>query len=423
MTAPMNVPMNASTAAACDLLLKGGRVIDSAQGLDALLDVAICGDRIARIAPDIDPATARRVVDVSGAIVSPGLIDLHAHVYRHITDFGVEADDAGVNAGCTTIVDQGSAGAWTFDGFKAHVVDRAVSEVFLFISTNLTGTLRGCRGGPLCQTPELSDVDVLASFAQRFPGVIKGVKGHSDSGGWSLWGRRMFEISRACADAAGLPLYVHTGELWKVDEARRPEPRSVMEDTLELVRPGDLLAHCYSCRDDGILGPLERPSQALLDAIASGVRLDLGHGVNFSFDTARRMMDAGLLPYSISSDVHGDFYTHDNDTTLDYSLLGAMSKLLATGFDLGFVLRATTLHPATVLRMAQEIGTLVPGTRADVSVLTQIDGPWTYRDCLGVEVVGRSRLVPRLVVRAGQLHTPTRRLLRDITRPDERLAA
>lgn len=416
--------MSTQTPPECfDLLLKGGRVVDPAQGLDALLDVAIVGDRIAQVAPGIVPSTARRVIDVAGSVVAPGLIDLHTHVYRHVTDFGLEADDAGIHSGCTTIVDQGSAGAWTFDGFKAHVVDRAVTEVLLFISTNLTGTLRGCRGGPVCQTPELSDVDVLARFAQRFPEVIKGVKGHSDSGGWSHWGRQMLEISRACADTTGLPLYVHTGELWKVDESRRPEPRSVMEATLELVRPGDLLAHCYSCRDDGILGPSERPPQALLDVLATGVHLDLGHGVNFSFDTARRMMAAGLSPYTVSSDVHGDFHTHDNDTTLDYSLPGAMSKLMALGFDLGFVLRATTVHPASVLRMQHEIGTLAPGTRADVSVLTLAEGPWTYRDCLGEVLVGHSRIVPRLVVRAGRLHTPTRRLLRDVTRPDERLAA
>lgn len=411
------------TSAGPDLLLVGGRVIDPASGTDAQMDVAIDGGRIAAVGPALARAGARRVVDVSGSLVTPGLIDLHAHVYRHITDFGVEADDAGINAGCTTIVDQGSAGAWTFDGFKAFVVDRAATEVLLFISTNLTGTLRGCRGGPLCQTPELSDVDVLAGFAARFPEIIRGVKGHSDSGGWSHWGNRMFEMSRACADATGLPLYVHTGELWKVDETNRPDPRSVMRDTLALVRPGDLLAHCYSCRDDGIIGPLAAPQQELLDSLATGVHLDLGHGVNFSFDTARRMMDAGLVPYTISSDVHGDFYTHDNDTTLDYSLLGAMSKMLALGFDLDYVVRATTVHPATVLRMLPEIGTLAVGSRADVSVLDAVEGPWTWRDSLGMAMPGDRRLVPRLVVRAGQVHVPTRRLLRDVTGPWERLAA
>lgn len=407
----------------CDLLLTGGRVLDPASGTDATLDVAISGGRIAAVGSALPRQAARRVIDVTGSIVTPGLIDLHAHVYRHITDFGVEADDAGINAGCTTIVDQGSAGAWTFDGFKAFVVDRARTEVLLFISTNLTGTLRGCRGGPLCQTPELSDVDVLARFAERFPEIIRGVKGHSDSGGWSHWGKRMFEISRACADAAGLPLYVHTGELWKVDETNRPEPRSVMRDTLELVRRGDLLAHCYSCRDDGILGPLARPPQELLEALARGIHLDLGHGVNFSFDTARRMMDADLIPYTVSSDVHGDFHTHDNDTTLDYSLLGAMSKLLALGFDLAYVIRAVTLHPAQVLKMQAEIGTLATGSRADVSVLDAVEGPWTWHDCLGEALPGHVRLVPRLVVRAGEPHVPTRRLLRDVTGPWERLAA
>ena len=406
-----------------DLLLTGGRVIDPASATDARLDVAITAGRIAAVAPSLPRQSARRIVDVSGSLVTPGLIDLHAHVYRHLTDFGVEADDAGINAGCTTIVDQGSAGAWTFDGFKAFVVDRAATEVLLFISTNLTGTLRGCRGGPVCQTPELSDVEVLAGFAKRFPDIIRGVKGHSDSGGWSHWGKRMFEISRHCADATGLPLYVHTGELWKVDETNRPEPRSVMRDTLALVRPGDLLAHCYSCRDDGILGPLQKPPGELLEALATGVHLDLGHGANFSFDTARRMMNAGLVPYTISSDVHGDFYSHDNDTTLDYSLLGAMSKLLALGFDLGYVIRAATEHPASVLRMLDQIGTLATGSRADISVLDAIDGPWTWHDGTGAELPGSRRLVPRLVVRAGKVHVPTRRLLRDVTVPGERLAA
>ena len=113
----------------------------------------------------------------------------------------------------------------------------------------------------------------------------------------------------------------------------------------------------------------------------------------------------------------------DNDTTLDYSLLGAMSKMLALGFDLDYVVRATTVHPATVLRMLPEIGTLAVGSRADVSVLDAVEGPWTWRDSLGMAMPGDRRLVPRLVVRAGQVHVPTRRLLRDVTGPWERLAA
>ena len=405
-----------------DLVLKGGRVIDPAQDLDAIRDVAIAGGRIAAIEADIAASRAARTVDVSGAVVTPGLIDMHVHVYRHCTDFGLPPDDAGVNAGVTTIVDQGSAGAWTFDGFKAYCMDPAVSEVFSFLSVNLSGTLRGCKGGPVIQNPDYIDLEVMQSFIERFPRQIRGIKGHSDSASWSLWGSVMLRRAREIADRNKLPVYVHTGELWKTDEKHRPEPRSVMEETLFFVRPGDLLAHAYSSRDDGVLGK-GKPSPRLVQAVRDGVHLDIGHGVNFCFDTARRMMDAGLYPHTISTDVHGDFATHDNDSTLDYSMVGTMSKLMALGFDLPFVVRASTWNPAGVLRLQDEIGSLKVGTRADVSVLDLVEEPWEFRDCNKEVLKADRRIVPRLVVRAGRALTPTNRLLRDVMRARDLQAA
>ena len=405
-----------------DLVLKGGRVIDPAQDLDAIRDVAIAGGRIAAIEVDIAASRAARTVDVSGAVVTPGLIDMHVHVYRHCTDFGLPPDDAGVNAGVTTIVDQGSAGAWTFDGFKAYCMDPAVSEVFSFLSVNLSGTLRGCKGGPVIQNPDYIDLEVMQSFIERFPRQIRGIKGHSDSASWSLWGSVMLRRAREIADRNKLPVYVHTGELWKTDEKHRPEPRSVMEETLFFVRPGDLLAHAYSSRDDGVLGK-GKPSPRLVQAVRDGVHLDIGHGVNFCFDTARRMMDAGLYPHTISTDVHGDFATHDNDSTLDYSMVGTMSKLMALGFDLPFVVRASTWNPAGVLRLQDEIGSLKVGTRADVSVLDLVEEPWEFRDCNKEVLKADRRIVPRLVVRAGRALTPTNRLLRDVMRARDLQAA
>jgi dihydroorotase len=406
-----------------ELVLKGGRVLDPSQELDAKRDVGISAGRIAAIEPDIAAARAVRVVDVAGALVTPGLIDLHVHVYRHFTDFGLPPDDAGVNAGVTTVVDQGSAGAWTFDGFKAYAVDPSATDVRAFLSVNLSGTLRGCRGGPVIQNPDYIDLDVMQRFIEKFPEVIRGVKAHSDSASWSLWGSVMLRRAREIADRTGLPMYVHTGELWKTDEKHRPEPRSVMEETLFFVRPGDTLAHCYSSRDDGVLGRDRKPSARLVEAVKSGVHLDIGHGVNFCFDTARRMMDAGLYPHTISTDVHGDFFTHDNDTTLDYSMVGTMSKLLALGFDLPFVVRASTQHPAKVLRVSGEIGTLRPGARADVSVLDLVEEPWTFTDCNKEVLNAGRRIVPRLVVRAGRTITPTNRLLRDVVRARDLQAA
>jgi dihydroorotase len=402
-----------------DVLLKGGRVIDPSQNLDATMDVAVRGDRIVALAPDLDERDAVRVVDVAGALVTPGLIDLHVHVYQHITDFGVPVDDAGVNAGVTTVVDQGSAGGWTIEGFKAFIADKAVTETLCFISINLSGTLRGCRGGPVIQNPDYVDVEMLVRFARQFPEMIKGVKTHLESGGMSKWWTRMAQQAFVAAEQLGLPVYLHTGQLWPVVESSRPDPEVVRDEVLRMIRPGDLMAHCYSGRDDGLLGPHEQPSAALIETVARGVHLDLGHGSNFSFSTARRMMAAKLYPYTISTDVHGDFFTHNNDTTLDYSLVGAMSKMMALGFDLGFVIRASTLHPAQVLRMDKEIGTLAVGSRADISVLDLVIEPWEFKDSNDEVLTAQKRLVPRLVLRQGRVIVPTRRLLRDVCRASE----
>lgn len=405
------------------LLLKGGRVLDPASNIDAVMDVAISGDRIAKVAADIPASTAAEVRDVKGLVVTPGLIDLHVHVYQHITDFGLNPDDAGVNAGVTTVVDQGSAGAWTFDGFKVFMHDVAVTEVLCFLSVNLTGTLRGSKGGPVGQNPTLIDLDVMQKFIDKYPEVIRGIKGHGEASSWSNYGSVMLQRAREIADRNGLPLYIHTGELWKTDERNRPRPETVLPEVLHFAKPGDLLAHCYSNREDGILGKREKPSPELLDALASGVHLDLGHGVNFSFDTARRMVAAGLFPYTISTDVQGDFTSHNDDSKLDFSLCGAMSKMMALGMDLPFVVRAATQHPAEVLRMGDEIGSLKPGSRADVSVLEHLQEPWVFKDRLGGSQPGQSRLVPRLVVRKGKAIVPTNRLLRDVVQVRDLLPA
>ena len=232
-----------------DLLLKGGRVLDPASNIDGQFDVAIKGDRIAKVAAGIDPASATEVRDVAGRLVTPGLIDLHVHVYQHVTDFGLNPDEAGVHAGATTVVDQGSCGAWTFDGFKVFMHDPAITEVLCFLSVNLTGTLRGSKGGPIGQNPTLIDLDVMQKFIEKYPDIIRGIKGHGEASSWSNYGSVMLQRAREIADRTNLPLYIHTGELWKADERNRPRPETVLPEVLHFAKPGDLLAHCYSQAD------------------------------------------------------------------------------------------------------------------------------------------------------------------------------
>ncbi|MEO0488662.1 MAG: amidohydrolase/deacetylase family metallohydrolase [Cyanobacteria bacterium J06659_2] len=397
-----------------DLVLTGGHVIDSSQSLDGPYDVAIRDGKIAAIAPQLPPYTAKATQDVTGKLVCPGFIDLHVHVYEWVTDFGLWPDDVGVNAGVTTVVDQGSCGPLTFLGFKANIVEQAQTDVRCFPSVNLAGALKGGMGSPALHSPDMVDLDALRQLAQENPETVRGFKVHGESGALSRWGTQVIELARQAADAAQLPLYVHTGELFAVVEENRPSPEQVIDYVLPHLKPGDLLAHCYSCRPDGLMGDRDTPSPALVQAIEEGVRLDLGHGINFSFAIARRMMEQGLIPYTISSDVHGDFATPHNDATLDYSLCGALSKLVALGMELKEAIAAVTLHPATVLQAEADLGTLKAGTRADITVLEKMDAPWICRDAKGEQLIAPQRFSPAWVVKSGELITPHRRLLKDL---------
>ncbi len=398
---------------AADLLIRNGTVIDPANGIEARLDVAVDGGRIEAVAPDLSGLPARQSIDARGALVCPGLIDLHVHVYEWVTNFGVNADDAGVNAGCTTIVDQGSAGAWTFGGFKAYVIDRSRTDVRSFVSVNLAGALKGGMRGDILHNPRMVDIEDLVRVAAQHPRLIRGFKCHGESGAISHWGTEVLEAAVRAADRAGLPLYCHTGELFPVVEANRPVAEQVLPRVVPVLRPGDTLAHVYSSMPDGIMGAGDAVPDIVGQALRKGLHFDVGYGINFSFDIARRMMAAGVLPNTISSDIHGDFGSYHDDSKLDYSLCGAMTRMLALGMPLGEVIRRVTANPAAILRDA-DIGSLSAGTLADITILDRLEGDWLLRDGRGEGLLATERLVPRLVVRAGEVIKPSLRYLPDL---------
>jgi dihydroorotase len=398
-----------------DLVLANGHVVDAALGLDGRAAVAIRDGRIAAVAPRLPPHTARSTVDVAGGVVCAGLIDLHAHVYEWVTNFGLNADDAGIDSGVTTLVDAGSAGAWTFGGFKAYVIDRMRTDVRSFVSINVAGALKGGMRGDVLHNPGMVDVADLVAVARAHPHDVRGIKCHGESGALSHWGTDVLRRAVEAGNSAGLPLYCHTGELFPVREANRPAADQVLEQVVPVLRPGDVLAHVYSALPDGIMGTGDAVPAIVLHALERGLHFDIGYGINFSYAIARTMMAAGVLPHTISSDVHGDFASFHDLGRLDYSLAGAMTRMLALGMPLADVIRRTTLHPAQVLRAEREIGTLEPHTRADITVLDRLDGAWTLKDGVGETLAARERLMPRLVVRAGVAHVPHNRLLTDLT--------
>src|ERR1700719_1135709 len=266
MSAATNNPMPLRA----DLLLRGGRVIDPANDHDGIADVAIRNGRVVAFGAAAQELAPKRQIDVRGAIVTPGFIDMHVHVYEWVTNFGVPADAVGIQSGATTIVDQGSSGAWTFGGFKAFIADPARTDVRAFVSINVAGALQGGMEGTTLHNPGMAQVDSLVRIAAEHPHIVRGIKCHRESGGLSHWGPAVRRKAAEAERAANLPLYVHTGELFPVDEANRPTPSVVMGQVVPYLKPGDTLAHVYSCMPDGIMSIGEDVPPWLLEARAAG---------------------------------------------------------------------------------------------------------------------------------------------------------
>lgn len=397
-----------------DVVIESDRIVDPASGLDGPGKLAIRSGRIAALGAELPPHTAKETVDATGQIVCPGLIDMHVHVYEWVTNFGLPPDEAGVHSGATTIIDQGSAGAWTVGGFKAYIADPAKTDVRSFVSANVAGAIMGGMEGTLLHNPDMMRIEAIVDAAADYPRLVKGIKSHGESGGYSHWGTEVVKMAVEAGNRANLPLYVHTGELFPVDEDNRPAPEILMPEVLPLLRPGDTVAHVYSCMPDGILGPSGEVPSVVIEAYERGLHFDIGFGINFSYRVARAMMEKGILPNTVGSDVHADFNSYHDDSKLDYSLCGAMTRLVALGFPLADVIRRTTLNPAKILREEDEIGTLAPGSLADITVLDPVAGRWSLPDAEGEVLTVDSRLVPAFVYRAGEKIVCSRKLVRDV---------
>jgi dihydroorotase len=422
---------------AYDLVLKGARVIDPATGTDAILDVAVAGGKIAGVGPDLPcPAGATRL-DLAGAIVTPGLIDTHAHIYEHVTgDFGLNADLVGVRGGVTTVVDQGGPSALTFNGFKQYVVEPSQSRVLCFISTYLAGGLLGHRYVDL-YGPTGINVAAIVKTARENPALIKGIKAHAEPGGFSRWGLESLKLAKQAGRELGLPVYVHLGTLWPQKEGVSVDPQAIIEQVVPLLDKDDVLAHPFTRYPSGFVNADGTIHPLVYEALAKGVTLDVGRGAHFSFDNARAVIAAGILPTTLGADLHGynikfpdggrwyrGMFTDTaemeppEDASLPFStpygLHHAMSELMALGVTLPQVVAMATLHAAKLLRMEDRIGALKVGMDADISVFRVLEGEWTLRDSNGVEVVTHQILHPERVVRAGKVINTDSPLLPDL---------
>lgn len=370
-----------------DIVLKGGRVIDPRNNVDAVRDVAIQSGRIAAIAADIPAAQARKAIDAAGLIVTPGLVDIHAHVWAGIrgdtTNGGNKSffpDHVAFRTGVTTMVDPGSSGYRDFPDFRRIVIEKADTRVLAMI--NIVGA--GILSYEMEQNVHDLDPEKAAAMAMKNKDVVVGFK----SAHW--WAANFLSVERAvqAGKIANLPVMVDFGYFLK----ERPYSHMVTE----ILRPGDISTHCFRwpapLLEDG------KPAEFLLQARRRGVKFDVGHGGgSFHFRLAEPLVKAGFYPDSISTDMHANSLNgpmQDMPTT--------MSKFLAMGMPLVEVIRASTTNPANeVLR--PQLGHIAVGSEADVAVFAIEKGKFGFADVAGGRVDGTERLRCEMTLRAGKI--------------------
>ena len=403
-----------------DVLLKGGRIIDPAARLDGVRDLAVKDGLIAEIAADIPRAEAAATIDVGGRIVLPGLIDTHAHVYEYVSGrFGLNADMVGVQSGVTTVIDQGGPSCMTFPGFRKFIAEQATTNVLAFLSAYVVGGLEG-HYYPSLYGPEGIDVKATVQVAEANRDIVKGIKAHAEIGGYLRWGNAVMKLAKEISRETRLPLYIHLGQLWPLpdDPAHDYDADAIIGDIVELLDPGDVLAHPFTRHPGGFVDAAGKLHPIVREAVAKGVLIDVGHGSHFSFAMARKVLEAGIVPFTLGADMHGyntkvpkpagspdqhpdaEMHLFAGDTR--FSLTRAMSELLALGLKLEDIVPMVSSHCATMLKMEGAIGTLAKGALADVSVIADERGRWLLADNDGTQVTAERMLTPLFCLRGGR---------------------
>ena len=372
---------------AYDLLIKGGHVIDPKNNLSRVSDVAVAGGKIARVAPGIPAAQAKVVADASGLYVTPGLIDIHAHVYTGTpmraslrADSNVQADVISFRSGVTTLVDAGTSGWRTFPEFKKHVIDRVETRVLAML--NIVGEGMGGAAGE--NDPASMDAEATARVAKEYREIVVGIKSaHYAGPGW-----HSIDNSVKAGNLADIPVMVDFGTV--------TAERNLDVLLRDKLRPGDIYTHCYSGHRDELLHGKTNP--AMEAGRKRGIFFDVGFGAaSFYWFVAVPLTQQKFFPDSISTDVH---LRSVNAGMKD--MLQAMSKILALGAPLEEVIRMSTVNPARQIKRPQ-LGTLDVGAEADIAVLRLDRGKFGLLESAGARYAGDRLLANEMTVRAGKV--------------------
>ena len=373
-----------------DLLVKGGTLVDPSQGIHGLRDVAFAQGVVATVAEDIRDWQAERTVDATGHLVTPGMIDLHVHVFEGVSHYGIAPDPHCLARGATTVVDAGSAGADTFVGFRKYVIEMSDTRIYALLNISSRGML----------SPAIGELDEIKwantsralQVIEANRDLILGVKVRltRDMVVGANAGLEPLYRAREAADAARLPLMIHPQEAWCAS----------LDDVLAQMRDRDILTHSYHGRSHGILDEDGCVRSAVRDARERGVLFDVGHGAgSFSWRVCEAAVAQNFPPDTISSDLH-----IMNLHGPVYDLATTVSKFLHLGFSLDDALAKVTDAPAQVMGMEEEIGTLRPGAHGDAVVFDLQAGTFELLDCEGEMRVARQRLEPVTVIKGGRIY-------------------
>jgi dihydroorotase len=376
------------TAPVWDLLVRGGTLVDPGQGVSAKRDVAFGGGRVAAVAEAL-VGDAVETIDAAGALVTPGLIDIHTHVYHGLST-GRHADQTSLANGVTTVVDAGSAGWMTLRGLRDYVIPTYQTRVLAFLHISATG-LAINRVMPELAEIKFAQVEEAARTVAENRALVCGIKvriAHGATGsGDQANAREALRRARRAADLAGVPLMVHVSDT--------PIP---LPEILDALGAGDIATHIFNGNAEQVLGPDGRVRPEVRAAQERGVVLDIGHAtVHCDARVARRALGEGLLPTTLSTDLHTP-----PPGRVVYNLRGVMSQFLALGMTLDDVVASVTSRAAAAIGKAPELGSLAPGMAGDAVVLDLEDGHFTYVDSAGNEIRATRRFRTRHVVRAGR---------------------
>ncbi len=345
-----------------DLLIKGGEVVDPGAGYAGQLDVAVKRNKIAAVERNIPAESARRVINATGKHVTPGLVDLHTHVYHSVTFWGIHADPVASRTGVTTWLDVGSSGAYNVMGFRDFIARQAEARIYALLNISSIGLT--AMSWELANL-NYCDVELCCTMVEHNSDLLLGIKARIDNATTGPNGLEPLRRARQAAEDLGLPMMVHIGY----------GPPNV-PDVLDMMRENDILTHCYTGGSMRIIDDTGHILDAAKRAVERGIVLDIGHGAgSFSFESAEALIQEGYPPFVISSDIHQMSILGPL-----YDLPTCLSKFMALGMSFEDVIQASTANPAMVLGMQNEVGTLKPGAYADIALYDILQGDFPFFD-------------------------------------------